>query len=438
MEKTTTRKTDLKFILILTIICSLFQLRFVASPLLAQDEQETQLSEKLVVMVNSPLCSIESLNSSITFADFVSEKEKAQVIVDISQRIEENQLLFTLTFTGQQQLEGKHYELSLNLPEKTEASRIQQELIKTIKIGLVPFVGKTRIASKLKIRLQEQVKPTAVTDPWNFWVFSLSANTFLNGQKSFSYDSLYGNFSANRVTPEWKIRLSVNANYSRNSYNYEGTSYASSSHGQSFRGLVAKSLGEHWSAGIMTTVMSSSYQNLKFKARISPALEYNIFPYSESTRRQLRISYSLDFGPAYYLEETIFDKTREFLVSESFSITLELKKPWGTIGTSLEGSHYFHDFSKYRIEFNSDLSVRLFKGFSLNVYGSYSRIHDLISIAKAGASWEDVLLMRKQLATSYSYSFSVGLSYSFGSIFSNVVNPRFGSGSSGFSMSISY
>jgi hypothetical protein len=45
-----------------------------------------------------------------------------------------------------------------------------------------------------------------------------------------------------------------------------------------------------------------------------------------------------------------------------------------------------------------------------------------------GASLEDVLLMRKQLATSYEYYFSIGLSYTFGSIYSNVVNPRFGSG----------
>jgi len=200
---------------------------------------------------------------------------------------------------------------------------------------------------------------------------------------------------------------------------------------------VAKSLGEHWSLGAFASLSSSTYQNLKFAGSISPAIEYNIFPYSESTKRQLRITYSLDLGPSFYREETIFDKTKQFLVKGNLSATLELKKKWGTISTSLAGSNFLHDFSKYRIEFNNDLSVRLFRGFSVNIYGGYSRIHDLISIAKAGASWEDVLLMRKQLATSYSYYVSVGISYSFGSIFSNVVNPRFGSGG-GTSISISY
>ena len=35
-------------------------------------------------------------------------------------------------------------------------------------------------------------------------------------------------------------------------------------------------------------------------------------------------------------------------------------------------------------------------------------------------------LRRKAQATSYNYSISVGLRYTFGSIYSNVVNPRFG------------
>ncbi len=109
------------------------------------------------------------------------------------------------------------------------------------------------------------------------------------------------------------------------------------------------------------------------------------------------------------------------------SATLELKEKWGTISTSIEGSHYFHDFSKYHVNLYAEISLRLFKGLSFDLYGGGSRIHDQLSLPKMGASYEDILLMRKQLATSYEYYFSVGLSYTFGSIYSNVVNPRFGS-----------
>ena len=39
---------------------------------------------------------------------------------------------------------------------------------------------------------------------------------------------------------------------------------------------------------------------------------------------------------------------------------------------------------------------------------------------------EGILLSRKQLATDYEYNLRVGVRYTFGSIYSNVVNPRFG------------
>ena len=39
-----------------------------------------------------------------------------------------------------------------------------------------------------------------------------------------------------------------------------------------------------------------------------------------------------------------------------------------------------------------------------------------------------VLLRQQQLKTSYRYFAYAGLSYTFGSIFNNVVNPRFGNG----------
>lgn len=407
-------------------------------PLFSQMNGEDYEARSLKVFVGTSEVPLEILKQEVSFADFVSSQEEANVTVAMTEEFREGQRIIKIVFAGQKELAGKNYQSELSLPEGTEKEKQQQAIAQAIKTGLVPLAGRTPAARKLKIKLEEEVLPTAVVDPWNFWVFSLSANSFLNGEKSYSYQSFFGNFSANRVTPDWKIRLSVSGNFYRNSFEYEDLTYISQSHGYSFRGLVARSLGEHWSIGAFATLTSSTYQNIKFSSRISPAIEYNIFPYSQSTKRQLRLTYSLDVGPAFYFEETIFDRTRQFLVSENLSATLELKQKWGTITTGIEGSHYFHDFSKYRIELGTDLSVRLFRGFSVNVHGSYSRIHDLISIAKAGASWEDVLLMRKQLATSYEYYFSVGVSYSWGSIFSHVVNPRFGSGSGGFSMSISY
>ena len=54
----------------------------------------------------------------------------------------------------------------------------------------------------------------------------------------------------------------------------------------------------------------------------------------------------------------------------------------------------------------------------------YEFIHDQVSLRKGDASIEDILLNRKEVSTTYGYETSVGITYRFGSIYNNVVNPR--------------
>ena len=55
-----------------------------------------------------------------------------------------------------------------------------------------------------------------------------------------------------------------------------------------------------------------------------------------------------------------------------------------------------------------------------------SRIRDQLSLPARGATDEEVLLRLRRLESSYEYSVSLSLTYTFGSIFSSIVNPRFG------------
>ena len=65
-------------------------------------------------------------------------------------------------------------------------------------------------------------------------------------------------------------------------------------------------------------------------------------------------------------------------------------------------------------------------GLSLSVVGSASRLRDQLSIPHRGATPEEVLLNLRRLRSGYEYRLNVGLTYRFGSIFSSIVNPRFG------------
>lgn len=237
---------------------------------------------------------------------------------------------------------------------------------------------------------------------------------------------LRGSLSANRVTPDSKLRMSLSANYNESNFEVDGEKISSYSDRKSFNGLYVKSISDHWSIGTWITASSSTYSNIDIALSPAPAVEYNLFPYSESTRRQLCFLYRLGYSFRRYREETIYDKLSENLLSESLSVTLELKERWGSISGSVEGSHYFHDLSKYRVEIYSDLELRIFKGVSLNLFGVFSLIHDQLSLPKGEATLDEVLLQRKELETNFDYFVSIGFSYTFGSVYSNVVNPRFG------------
>jgi hypothetical protein len=55
-------------------------------------------------------------------------------------------------------------------------------------------------------------------------------------------------------------------------------------------------------------------------------------------------------------------------------------------------------------------------------------VHNQLSIPKGNYFIEDVLLERAELETQFTYFASIGFSYSFGSIYNNIVNPRFSGG----------
>ena len=128
---------------------------------------------------------------------------------------------------------------------------------------------------------------------------------------------------------------------------------------------------------------------------------------------------------------TIYDKTSDTLPVHSFLVDVEARQPWGQVSASMEFSQYLSQPEKYRVESFGMIELRLKKGLSLNVGGGGSWIRDQIYLPKGDATTEEILVRQRQLATSYSYSVYFGVSYTFGSIFNNVVNPRFGSSGGG-------
>lgn len=381
------------------------------------------------VFIDCRRCDKDYIRMEITYVNYVRDRKDADVHVLItSQRTGSGGTEYTMAFIGLENYSDVQNTLIYVANKTNTWDETRKGMVDVLKRGLFPYVLKTPIGEHVSIQFKEKVEPTAVEDKWNFWVFSISMDGRLDGEATRSSNSIDANFSANRVTPDLKIRMGFSGDFDEEKYEYDEETIVSKSERKGFNGLFVKSLNEHWSLGSWIEVSSSTYSNIKSIYVFAPAVEYNFFPYSESTRRQLRCIYKIGLNSTNYIEETIYEKMSEKLFSESLSTTMEVREQWGNISTSLVGSHFFHDFKKNRVVLRGSISLRVFKGLFMNVRGKYERIHDQLSLPMGGVTLEEILLTRKELATEYEYSVSLGLSYTFGSVFSNVVNPRFGNG----------
>ena len=155
------------------------------------------------------------------------------------------------------------------------------------------------------------------------------------------------------------------------------------------------------------------------------AIEYNLFPYSESTRRQLTVLYSVSANAFDYQQETVFEQFSEERLSHSLDISLDAQEPWGEVGVSLRGSHYLDEIEQNRLTLMGNAEFQLIQGLSFEVFGVASRVRDQIYLSREEVSPSEVFTGEREFATDFEYFARVGLSYTFGSDLSDVVNTRF-------------
>jgi hypothetical protein len=168
--------------------------------------------------------------------------------------------------------------------------------------------------------------------------------------------------------------------------------------------------------------------NQKLNLRGSPAIEWDFFPYRESTSRQLTFQYYAGINSFAYDEVTIYGKTEETKWEQGASTYLGLRQPFGSISARFQAAHFLDDPSKHRYSLEANLEIRVTRGLSVNFDGEYESIHDQIYLSQGEATDEEIIARRRQLATGFRYFMFVGITYRFGSINNNVVNPRLNGG----------
>lgn len=388
------------------------------------------------VFIDCRECDLDFVRTEIAWVDHVRDRAVADVHVLVTgQPTGSGGRRYTAHFIGLRELRGMQDTLTYFARVAESSDETRRGITNVLKLGLVRYAARSGVAPMLTIAAKTAAAraPTAATrDPWNLWVLRTTVRGFFNGEKTTKSANMSSSVSANRISQAWKTNFGINVNYNESKFTFsDGRRFNNYRRGYGANTLIVKSLGPHLSAGQRASVSSSTFLNQDLAARIAPAIEYNFFPYAESTRRQFTLQYSAGVNHFRYEDTTIYNEIAETRGDQALITSFEVRQPWGSVSTSLEAAAYMHDFSKQRLVFFTYLDWRLIKGLSLSLSGNASLIRDQLHLAAGELSDEEVLLRRRQLATSYRYFASVGLSYSFGSIYSNVVNSRFGGTSGG-------
>lgn len=407
----------------------------------AQTQAPPQPPDRLRVFLDCHECDIDYLRQNVGFIDYMRDRTDADLHVLVTtQPTGGGGSAWTLKFIGL----GRYvnHDHTYTFTTATTATRDEQrrEFARVFRLGLVDYSADTAVMRDLDVIWKRPAAAVAgpaapQQDPWNYWVFRMGASGNSGGERLSSSRSYRVSFSANRVTEQWKINTSGSKSTDLGSFEVEDSpTIKTRTDAWSLNGLVVRSLGPKWSMAGRVSMSRSSYSNTDRSLTLAPGIEYDVFPYAESTRRSLTFQYSLGATGYNYRELTVYDRIRETVPYHALAASLGVRQPWGSISAQASLSQHLNHTDRYRASIFGATDVRLFKGFSFNVFAAYDKINDQISLRKGAATRDEILLRLRQLATNYSYHFSVGISYSFGSIFNNVVNPRFGGGGGGMTI----
>lgn len=384
--------------------------------------------EAVNVFLDCEWCDADYFRQEITFVNYVWERKEAEVhILITSQANASGGETFSFLFIGQKKFTGINDTLEYFAKADATDDEIRQGQVAILKIGLIRYVSKTPFAKYIQIAVTTPSLNENFKDKWNNWVFNLELNGYFDREESSKNLNSWASVTASKITETWKIEFDLSSNYSENQFQInDSTEIKSISTSKKFLHLIVKSITDHWSAGGYIQAQNSTFNNLNISYFILPCIEWNLFKYADATRKQLRFLYGIGYLFNDYIDTTIYNKLEENLFIHRLAIGLELKQKWGSISADLVGQHYLHNFSFHNVMLRKWLNIRLFKGVSVRFGGSVSLIRDQLSLPKGGASLEEILLQQRELATAYSFSGGLGISYTFGSLYNNVVNPRFG------------
>jgi hypothetical protein len=394
---------------------------------------DTTRAGAVKVFLDCDDCDMNYIRKEIPYINYVRDVREAEIFILVTnQDAGSGGEQFTFTFQGQGKFKGLNDTLIYTSSPDQTSTIIREKRTNMLKMGLMRYVAKTPMFNEIDINHNKDLESEEVIDRWNNWVFEISTEPQYESEEANKQLELRNSINISKITPDFKLEIEMDHFFNREKFieNVNTDSASTSTYMTSalmINNLFVKSISEHWSAGLLWDLGSSTRENFNFRTDFMPSIEYDIYPYSEATHRQLRILYSAGVEINNYIDSTVYNRMKETIYLQRMNVALQLQKKWGSINLLLMGSNYFHDFSKNRIELIGSVRIRIFKGLSLDINGGVAHINDQLNLKKGDISEAERLLQLRELATKYRVEGGIELTYTFGSIYNNIVNPRFSS-----------
>ena len=376
-------------------------------------------------------CSCDSnyIRDQINYIDYVRDQEDANIILEVYGDPNGNRGKYSIYFIGKNNFIGMDDKLSFESHPKMTNDEIRSGLKDKIQRGILKYLVKTTDINDLNIsitKLDNNISDSdsLIVDKWKNWIFEISASGYYEKESSRKVNDFNGRFEVNRYTEDWRIETTLRFFKRIEEFLSETNNFKSSRVYKGAYGKIVRSISDHWSTGIFYGLSEDSYENIKFSNNFSPAIEYSIFPYKDVVRREMVLEYKIGYRKNNYQSKTIYGKNDEFLGTHSFAFKTRYRQNWGDIYSRFSFFTYLHDNSKNRLTFDNYLNIRIFEGVSLRLGAEIRFIRDQINLAAGQASIEDLLLQQRSIATDFYNEFRLGLTYTFGSAFNNIINTR--------------
>jgi hypothetical protein len=398
-------------------------------------------------------CDMDFIRTEITAVDFYLDNQTADVFLLINNnRSGGGGRQYQLLFIGQQNIHaGRNDTLYVNTKQTDTDFEVRERLTRFIKLGLAPYVAKTKAGEEIEINMKTVSGNLVDTeqksvDPWNYWVFNVGGDANIEIEELSRDINVGGDFNINRITDKWKISLSgriderlrrtiqkvprVNENgnpildENGNQFIDEvENSFDVSEFG--FSHQLVKSISPQWSFGYDISGRQNTRFNYQFQTSVRPAVEYNFFPESVQNSRFLRANYGIEVRNNRYVEKTISGVFEETRVLHSLRVSLGLNQRWGNLEVGYRVRNYLDDFSSWSTGLNISAEVRVTGNFSFftRLEGNY--VKDQIYLASGDFTEQDILSGRVTLPSAYTVDSRFGFNYRFGSNINNFVNRRF-------------